>query len=338
MSNQVVTSGVYLGADWNQWNPAAFNLMTDSNGDGIYEVTITIAPGSYNYRASIGQGWDNFESLVGTGCGAGPQGADRNIVVTNADTVLDVYCFGSCSSCTTNVNVTFRVNMANETVAPEGVHVSGSFNGWNTTISPMNNVGGSIYEVSLPLSPGTIHEYKFLNGNSWGTEEIVFGDCELSSNRYLTVPAANAVLDLTCFGHCSGDCSSLTGIRIACIGDSVTWGAGVEDRYSDNYPFQLRDLLGNEYAVENFGNSGKTMLVNGDDPYWNTTQYTYSQLYAPDIILLMLGSNDSKAWNYPAMPEQFGENYLTMINAFRALPQHPEVYAVLPPKAYSSAM
>jgi lysophospholipase L1-like esterase len=337
MSNQAVTSGVYLGADWNGWNPAAFNLMTDNNGDGIYEVTIDIAPGSYNYRACIGQGWDNFESLAGTGCGAGPQGADRNIVVTTTDTVLDVFCFGSCTDCLANVNVTLRVSMINETVAAQGVHVSGSFNGWNTEATVLNSAGGNIYEVTVSLSPGTIHEYKFLNGNTWGTEEIVFGPCELSSNRYFTVPETDVVLDVVCFRYCNSDCSPVTGTKIACIGDSVTWGAGVADRYNDNYPFQLRDLLGTGYAVENFGNSGKTMLINGDDPYWNTSQYSYSQLYSPDVVFIMLGSNDSKAWNYPAMPEQFSQNYVTMINAFRAMPQHPEVYAVLPPKAYSAA-
>jgi lysophospholipase L1-like esterase len=141
---------------------------------------------------------------------------------------------------------------------------------------------------------------------------------------------------MVCFGYCSSDCSPLSGIKVACIGDSVTWGAGIVDRYNDNYPFQLRDLLGNGYAAENFGNSGKTMLLHGDDPYWNTAQYKYSQLYGPNIVLIMLGTNDSKAWNYPMMPAEFNQDYLSMINAFRTLPTHPEVYAVFPPKAYST--
>lgn len=336
MSNQTVTSGVYLGADWNGWNMAAFNQMTDANGDGIYEVTVDIAPGSYNYRVTIGLDWNAFENLTGTSCGAGPQGADRNVVVTNTDTVLDVYCFNSCSACLSNVNVTFRVNMSNVDVSPQGIHIAGTFNSWNPGGTLLTNTSGNIYEVTLPLSPGTIHEYKFLNGNSWGSEEIVFGPCELSSNRFFTVPKTDSILDLVCFGYCSSDCYPLSGTKVACIGDSVTWGAGVVDRYNDNYPFQLRDLLGNGYAVENFGNSGKTMLLHGDDPYWNTAQYTYSQLYAPNIVLIMLGTNDSKAWNYPAMPAEFKQDYVNMIKAFRALPTHPEVYAVFPSKAYST--
>ena len=336
MSKQTVTSGVYLGADWNGWNMAAFNQMTDSNGDGIYEVTVDIAPGSYNYRVTIGLDWNAFENLTGTSCGAGPQGADRTIVVTNTDKVLDVYCFNSCSACLSNVNVTFRVNMSNVAVSPQGIHVAGTFNSWNPAGTLLTNTSGNIYEVTLPLSPGTIHEYKFLNGNSWGSEEIVFGPCELSSNRFFNVPKIDSVLDLVCFGYCSSDCSPLSGIKVACIGDSVTWGAGVVDRYNDNYPFQLRDLLGNGYVVENFGNSGKTMLLHGDDPYCNTAQYTYSKLYAPKIVLIMLGTNDSKAWNYPVMPAEFNQDYVSMINAFRALPTHPEVYTVFPTKAYST--
>jgi lysophospholipase L1-like esterase len=336
MTKQKVTSGVYLGADWNGWNMSAFNQMTDPDGDGIYKVTVDIAPGSYNYRTTIGLDWNAFENLTGMSCGAGPQGADRNIVVTNTDTVLDVYCFNSCSACVPNVNITFRVNMSSIAVAPQGIHVAGTFNSWNPSGTLLTNISGSIYEVTLPLSPGTILEYKFLNGNSWGSEEIVFGPCELSSNRFFTVPKTDSVLDMVCFGYCSSDCAPLSGIKVACIGDSVTWGAGIVDRYNDNYPFQLRDLLGNGYATENFGNSGKTMLLHGDDPYWNTAQYKYSQLYGPNIVLIMLGTNDSKAWNYPMMPAEFNQDYLSMINAFRALPTHPEVYAVFPPKAYST--
>lgn len=336
LSNQKVTSGVYLGGDWNNWNMAAFNKMTDDNGDGIYEVTVDIAPGSYNYRVTLGLDWNAFENLTGKSCGAGPQGADRNIVVTNADTVLDVFCFNSCSVCLSNVNVTFRVNMGSNAVSPLGVHIVGTFNSWDPNATLLTKTTGNIYEVTLQLSPGTIHEYKFLNGNSWGTEEIVFGPCELSSNRFFTVPNTDSVLDLFCFGYCNSECSPLSATKVACIGDSVTWGAGVEDRYKDNYPFQLRNLLGNGYEVENFGNSGKTMLVHGDQPYSNTAQYTYSKLYSPNIVLIMLGTNDSKSLNYPMMPAEFNKDYLSMINAFRSLPTHPEVYAVFPPKAYST--
>jgi lysophospholipase L1-like esterase len=337
MSNQAVTSNVYLGGDWNGWNMAAFNMMTDANADGIYEVTVNIAPGTYNYRATIGLDWNNFENLTGSGCGAGPSGADRSVVVTNTDTVLDVYCFNSCGACSPNVNITFRVNLGSAAVSAQGVHVAGSFNGWNPTATLLTNTTGTIYEATMSLNPGTIHEYKFLNGTSWDTAEIVFGPCELSSNRYFTVPESDTVLNLVCFGYCSSDCSPLLGTRVACIGDSNTWGAGIANRYDDSYPVQLRNLLGAGYAVENFGNSGKTMLVNGDDTYWNTAQYAYSQLYSPNIVIIMLGSNDSKSWNYPAMPQQFGPDYLAMVNAYRAMPQSPQIYAVLPPKAYNAA-
>ena len=62
-------------------------------------------------------------------------------------------------------------------------------------------------------------------------------------------------------------------IRVACVGDSITYGAGIKDRKNMNYPKQLGKLLGKEYGVRNFGNSGSTMLKKGDKPYWKQKEF-----------------------------------------------------------------
>ena len=81
-------------------------------------------------------------------------------------------------------------------------------------------------------------------------------------------------------------------IRVACIGDSVTFGAGIKDRKENSYPAQLQDLLGNEYEVENFGFSGATLLKNGHKPYWVKKVFQESKDFAPNIAIIHLGLND----------------------------------------------
>ncbi|MGJ8657751.1 MAG: GDSL-type esterase/lipase family protein [Akkermansiaceae bacterium] len=97
--------------------------------------------------------------------------------------------------------------------------------------------------------------------------------------------------------------------KVACIGDSITFGARVENRKDNNYPTQLGNMLGEEYEVRNFGISGTTMLQNGDKPYMNTPAYKASLAYNPDIIIIKLGTNDSKKHNW-----QHKANFTTSAN------------------------
>jgi len=60
-------------------------------------------------------------------------------------------------------------------------------------------------------------------------------------------------------------------IKIACVGDSITQGAGAKSGQS--YPAQLQALLGDGYKVGNFGVSGRTLLKKGDFPYWKEKKY-----------------------------------------------------------------
>jgi lysophospholipase L1-like esterase len=94
-------------------------------------------------------------------------------------------------------------------------------------------------------------------------------------------------------------------------------------------------MLGNGYYTENLGVSGTTMSKVGDSPWWNQPQYNYTFGLNPNIILIKLGTNDSKSSNWK--PENFKADYLDMIGKFRAMPSHPTIYMVTPAKAYSSA-
>lgn len=118
-------------------------------------------------------------------------------------------------------------------------------------------------------------------------------------------------------------------IRIACIGNSITYGAGIVNRQNNNYPTQLQAMLGTEYEVMNFGVSGTTLLKKGNNPYWKTNQYAAALASNPDIVFIKLGTNDSKAVNRPFYDE-FENDYAALIASFSQLETKPRIVLLLP--------
>ena len=114
-------------------------------------------------------------------------------------------------------------------------------------------------------------------------------------------------------------------IKVACIGDSVTFGAGIENREENSYPVQLQELLGAEYEVENFGYLGATLLKNGHKPYWEKPPFQKSKDFEPKIVIIHLGLNDQGNNNWPAHKEEFIGDYLELIEVYRNLPSKPKV-------------
>ena len=117
-------------------------------------------------------------------------------------------------------------------------------------------------------------------------------------------------------------------IKIACVGNSITQGPGRDN--PDSYPLQMQALLGEAYLVKNFGVSGRTLLRKGDFPYWNEPQFQEVKDFAPDILVIMLGTNDSKPQNW-AHKTDFRKDYLDMIAEFRQhMPVDGKVYVIMP--------
>jgi len=118
-------------------------------------------------------------------------------------------------------------------------------------------------------------------------------------------------------------------VVVACVGDSITAGVGASNG-DHNYPSLLADLLGSGYKVINFGESGATLLKNGDSPYWQRGSFGRSATAAPDVVIIMLGTNDSKPQNWK-IKDQFAADYAALIDYYAQMPSHPQVFAVLPP-------
>jgi hypothetical protein len=106
------------------------------------------------------------------------------------------------------VNVTLRLDMTGQTISTNGVHVVGSINNWNTSSLPLTQEGTTnIYSTTIQLNTGW-HEYKFLNGNDWGTEESAGFPCAASNgNRFLYINDSgnNVVLEPVPFNGCNAE-------------------------------------------------------------------------------------------------------------------------------------
>lgn len=122
-------------------------------------------------------------------------------------------------------------------------------------------------------------------------------------------------------------------IKVACVGDSITFGAGIKDRQKNSYPTQLGNMLGKKWQVVNFGHSARTLLKKGDYPYWKSPQFKKALAFNPDIVIIKLGTNDTKPQNWKHSGE-FVTDYTDMIEAFKKLPSHPKIWICYPVPAY----
>jgi lysophospholipase L1-like esterase len=116
-------------------------------------------------------------------------------------------------------------------------------------------------------------------------------------------------------------------IRVACIGNSITDGHGIDMATAYGYPALLQKKLGDKYWVKNFGVSGRTMLNKGNQPYMNELAWKDAQAFKPDVVIIKLGTNDSKGinWKYG---DEFRKDLEQMITTL--LPNKPQIWLCTP--------
>ena len=146
-------------------------------------------------------------------------------------------------------------------------------------VPPANGVN---YYLALNKKgvPSVLHIYP-TGGHGWGIREDFLYKSEMQNEltswlRSFKAPRKDAV-------------------RVACIGNSITFGAGIKNRSRDSYPSVLARMLGDNYWVKNFGVSARTMLNKGDHPYMNEPAYKNALAFNPNIVVIKLGTNDSKS-------------------------------------------
>jgi len=117
-------------------------------------------------------------------------------------------------------------------------------------------------------------------------------------------------------------------IRVACIGDSITWGFTLLNPSRQSYPAILQEKLGEGYIVRNFGYNNASARFDSDTPYARKKVYSNSLAWNPDIVLLMLGTNDTKRRNWD--PEIFRRDYRKLVQSYLDLPSKPRVILIAP--------
>jgi 1,4-alpha-glucan branching enzyme len=270
-TENIAAEGVHLAGSFQGWNPAA-TPMNDAGG-GLYTLTLSLVEGAHQtYKFVNGISFDGAE-IVPAECGEdnGSGIFNRFFDVPVNDTTLALVCYGRCTECPPPIEVIFLVDMSNEEVSPEGVHIVGSFQGWDSAASPMNFVADGVYSYAATLFEGDYHEYKFINGNSWINAELVPAGCAQNGNRYMTVPAANTELGQVCFGSCticvppsvevkfqvdmSNETVSEDGVHIA--GSFQGWDPSVTQMQDDG------DNVYSYTAILNAGESYEFKYING---------------------------------------------------------------------------
>jgi acyl-CoA thioesterase-1 len=123
-------------------------------------------------------------------------------------------------------------------------------------------------------------------------------------------------------------------IKIACVGDSITEGYGLACQSKTAYPVVLDSIMGTGYSVLNCGRSATTLQKHGDFPYWISKEFYDVFAYNPDIIIIKLGTNDTKSYNWNA--ENFEKDYQSLIDTFSTIPSKPKIYLCLPVPVYKT--
>ncbi|MCW3999053.1 MAG: GDSL-type esterase/lipase family protein [Candidatus Bathyarchaeota archaeon] len=116
-------------------------------------------------------------------------------------------------------------------------------------------------------------------------------------------------------------------LRVACVGDSITERSG--------YTTKLQTLLGKDYLVGNFGVSGSAICGCSRLPYINQFQFSRAVAFNPDIVLIMLGTNDANR-ELTGSDQSLEEDYTRLIQSFQSLPSSPKVIIVKSPPIFTS--
>jgi acyl-CoA thioesterase I len=130
-----------------------------------------------------------------------------------------------------------------------------------------------------------------------------------------------------------GSTTAGTVIKVACVGDSITRGTFVWQRKKRSYPAQLQRMLGDGFCVRSFGVNGHAAQRSADRPYWKTEEFTSSGTFRPDIVLIMLGTNDSRGDNWKGV-DSFSGDYRDLVVHYQSLESRPAVWLMTPPALF----
>ncbi|MCC6411656.1 MAG: glycogen-binding domain-containing protein, partial [Saprospiraceae bacterium] len=237
---------VYVSGTFNNWSGDA-DPLADPEFDGIWEGSIAVPNGSYEYKVTL-DNWAAEEQFLGTEeCTKTTNGFTNRLLLVSSDTDLPQFCFNSCYACGEEVKINFKLGMGSVTPNPEGVWLSGggNFDVPGGKYKMNDDDADGVYELVVPRRAGFSSFYAFANGpcaDFTCKEDLTGLPCGDSLNFYdRFLPAVNADTEVAnCYGTCFGNVECVSGTN-----------APVEDA-------QLFELIGNPstagYSILAFGN------------------------------------------------------------------------------------
>ena len=158
-----------------------------------------------------------------------------------------------------------------------------------------------------------------------------------NGDKYFNLTMYDTDVFLTNLGYLKGSPTIKRDLTLlACVGDSNT---------ERKYPEFLQQELRSSYQVKNYGKGAATIIDGTLFPYHKTPQYTKALKLAPDIVLMMFGTNDANPkWcldttrktDFIGTPqEEFKTGYLKLIDDFKKKNPKTEIYLMLPLPIYT---
>ena len=124
------------------------------------------------------------------------------------------------------------------------------------------------------------------------------------------------------------------GIKVACVGDSLTYGTTLLNRKVESYPARLAKMLGKDFDVLNLGFAGYSASRNSAKCYLNLPALNLLRNYSPDYVIMLLGTNDARKKNFTTEID-FTNGYKSIITSINNLESKPQLIAMTSPMAYS---
>ena len=123
--------------------------------------------------------------------------------------------------------------------------------------------------------------------------------------------------------------SNAKATRVACIGDSIT--------ELTKYPNDLQKMLDANYIVGNFGVNASTVVFNSSRPYYFENAFKKARDFLPDIVVIMLGTNDARINVYESI-DRFVKDYEKLISKIQIIKSNPKIFLVKPPPILNNTL
>jgi hypothetical protein len=318
---------VYVRGEMNGWGTS---LMSDSNSDGIYDVTLSVAYGTggtfaYKYWNNHLAG-DNWESI-----------SDRSFTIVGVDNIIPVVYWSNIepSGLTTHsIDVTFQVNMVLEDTSG-GVFAAGDFNSWNGTANPMTLDTGTVFTATItyPAYSVIAREYKFVNGTTW----------EYINNRTFNLDDAQTTMLLPVVYFNDSVPTDLTAIQFMPMSSSLftNFNSGDALIAGSNVQIEVKmtpvDINANSQysATLHYRPVGATRFALADfvysntfenDSYWQVTLTNGVDISDGDAIEFYVSATD---YNGPELVDDNNGAYYTVSIASGGLPAPTNVQIIM---------